>query len=136
MSALSRRAAFTTLLAAVSGAALALAGVAHADQSGAEDDPKKPHGGNIKGALTPEDRAINSKCIAKTMKEAPTGAVWKWNNPKSGNHGTVTPTSGAKRHAGKLCRDFEETITLKDGRSEKIKGRACQAKDGSWSIVA
>ena len=133
MSALSRRAAFTTMLAAVSGAALAFSGVARADQSGPEGDPKKR--GSIKDSLTPEDRAMNSKCIAKTMKEAPTGATWKWHNPKSGNGGTVKPVSGAKRHAGQICRDMEETITLKDGRTETIKSRACQAKDGSWTIA-
>lgn len=133
MTALSRRAAFASLLAAASGAALAVTGIARADVSGPDADPKKR--GSIKDSLTPEDRAMNSKCIAKTMKEAPTGAVWKWNNPKSGNGGTVTPTSGAKRHAGKLCRDMVETITLKDGRTETIKARACQAKDGSWSIA-
>lgn len=132
MSAISRRAAFATMFAAVSGAALALTGVARADRSGDEPDPKKR---SIKDSLTPEDRTINGKCIAKTMKEAPTGATWKWNNPKSGNGGSVTPTSGAKRHGGKLCRDMIETITLKDGRTETIKARACQAKDGSWSIA-
>lgn len=133
MSAISRRAAFASMLAAVSGAALALSGVAHADLSG--DPNAKPDRGVLKRELTPEDRAINEKCIAKTMKEAPTGATWKWNNPKSGNGGSVTPTSGAKRHGGKLCRDMVETITLKDGRTETIKARACQAKDGSWSIA-
>jgi len=137
MSALSRRAAFMTMLAAASGAALAFAGAASADQSGPDaPDPKKPKGGGLKGQLTAEDRAINGKCIAKTMNEAPTGATWKWNNPKSGNSGSVTPTANATRHAGQTCRAFSETITLKDGRSETITGRACKNKDGSWTLTA
>ena len=136
MSALSRRAAFMTMFAAASGAALAFAGAAAADQSGPDaPDPKKPNGGGLKRQLTPEDRAINSKCINKTMNEAPTGATWKWNNPKSGNGGSVTPTGKAERHAGQICRSFNETITLKDGRSETISGRACKKKDGSWSVA-
>ena len=139
MPALSRRAAIVSMLAAVSGAALAMSGVAAADQSGPETpDPKKPRapkGGGLKGHLTAEDRAINDKCVAKTLSEAPTGKTWKWNNPKSGNSGTVTPTAKAMRHGNQVCRTFNETITLKDGRSETISARACKNRDGSWSIA-
>lgn len=135
MHALSRRAAFTWMFAAASGAALLGAGIARADYSGLPD-AKKPNGRNLKRMLTAEDRAINGKCIAKTMNEAPTGAVWKWNNPKTGNGGAVTPTAKTARHAGQLCRDFKETITLKDGRSETVSGRACKNADGSWNVVA
>lgn len=140
MSSLSRRAAIRSMFAAVSGAALLYAGAARADQSGPDTpDPKKstgPKGGAFKGLLTAEDRAINSKCINKTMNEAPTGATWKWNNPKTGNSGTVTPTSKAGRHTGQTCRNLTETITLKDGRTETIAARACKKADGSWSVVA
>ena len=29
----------------------------------------------------------------------------------------------------------DKTLTLKDGRSEKISGHACKKRDGSWSIA-
>jgi surface antigen len=36
---------------------------------------------------------------------------------------------------GRVCRNFDETVTLKDGRTEKISARACRSRDGSWSIA-
>ena len=48
----------------------------------------------------------------------------------------ITPTSPLQRQAGQTCRTFNETVTLKDGRSEQLNGRACKKADGSWEIVA
>ncbi|MCW5773489.1 MAG: hypothetical protein KIT16_17740 [Rhodospirillaceae bacterium] len=146
MSALSRRSAVTSILAvtigttAVWGAGRALADGYPADPPGktpGRTPPGKtpPQTGGIKDQLTAGDREINRKCIEKTMREAPTGATWKWHNPKTGNHGTVKPTSKLTRHAGETCRTFEEKVTLKDGRSETIQGRACRRRDGSWNIA-
>ena len=142
MNRISRRQAFASLLAAacaVPAASLLLGGSARADTPGPSTPDTKPgaprtHG--LRAQLTPGDREMNRKCINKTMTEAPTGATWKWNNPKTGNGGTVTPTTPPTRHSGEVCRDFTETLTLKDGRTETVNGRACRKADGSWSIVA
>ena len=136
MNRISRRQAFTSLLAAACAvpAALLLSDAARADTPGTPDTKPRTHG--LKAELTAGDREMNRKCINKTMTEAPTGATWKWNNPKTGNGGTVKPTTPATRHSGETCRDFTETLTLKDGRTETVNGRACRKADGSWSIVA
>ena len=136
---LTRRAAISSFLAATVTAvsAVALLAPARADTPGASDTdkgPTRPRTGGLKGELTAGDREINTKCINKTLTEAPTGKTWSWNNPKTGNKGTVTPTTNAKRHAGQTCRDFKETITLKDGRSETLNNKACRNADGSWTI--
>ena len=142
---LSRRTAIASLFAAtLSCGSLCAAGTALADTSGPGTAARKqPRGakpsrstGGLKGSLTAEDREINRRCFEKTMREAPTGKTWKWNNPKSGNSGSVTPTSKAARHGDQVCRSFNETVLLKDGRNESISGRACRRSDGSWSIVA
>jgi len=137
MTAISRRHALTSMLAA--GAALSVLGAraARADMPGPDHPAKKttPGGGGLKARLTPADREMNRKCIDKTLNEAPTGKTWTWKNPKTGNGGTVTPTTPRVRDAGRVCRSFDETITLKDGRSEKISARACRHNDGSWSIA-
>lgn len=140
MTGMSRRHALTLLLAATAGAAVsALAiGTAHADAPGPDFPPKKPApggGSGLKAHFTPGDRAMNRKCIEKTLNEAPTGKTWNWKNPKSGNGGTVTPTSPRVSEGGRLCRNFDETVTLKDGRSEKVSARACRNRDGSWTIA-
>jgi hypothetical protein len=135
----SRRHALTLLFAASAVSAVALAtGAAHADAPGPEVPPKKPApggGGGLKAHFTPGDRTMNRKCIEKTLNEAPTGTTWSWKNPKSGNGGTVTPTTPRVSAGGRVCRSFDETVTLKDGRSEKIGARACRHRDGSWTIA-
>lgn len=142
MFAVSRRSAIASIFAVSLGTA-AVWGAGRALADGYEPRGKTPgpqgktpqQDGGIKAAFTAEDHEINRKCIEKTMREAPTGATWKWHNPKSGNGGTVRPTSKAARHAGRVCRNFEEKVTLKDGRSETIQGRACRNRDGSWAIA-
>jgi surface antigen len=140
MTGISRRQAITSLLAAttVSAASVFALGAARADAPGPGGVPEKspgaaPRSSGLKSQLTPGDREMNRKCINKTLNEAPTGKTWSWKNPQTGNGGTVTPTSPRVRDAG--CRSFNETVTLKDGRSEQISGRACKKADGSWSVA-
>jgi surface antigen len=138
MTGISRRHAMTSLLAATAAAAVPMfaIGAARADTPGPDVPAKSPRGGSgLKAQLTPGDREMNRKCIDKTLNEAPTGKTWSWKNPKTGNGGTVTPTSPRRREGAGLCRNFDETVTLKDGRSEKISGHACKKRDGSWSIA-
>src|SRR5262245_44124097 len=108
---LSRRAALASLLAATV-SVVGLAAIARADAPGGVDKtpPKNPgHGpgqpaqtrpNGLKSFLTPSDRDMNSQCINKTLTEAPTGKTWNWSNPKTGNKGSVTPTTKAQRHNG------------------------------------
>ncbi len=137
MTAITRRHAMISLLAA--GTALSVLAVrcARADMPGPDAPGRKttPVGGGLKALLTPADREMNRKCIDKTLNEAPTGKTWSWKNPKTGNGGTVTPTTPRVRDGGRVCRSFDETVTLKDGRSEKISARACRNTDGSWTIA-
>jgi surface antigen len=57
-----------------------------------------------------------------------------WQNPQSGNAGTVTPTRTFQTDSGSLCREFQQTITV-GGRTERAYGTACRQRDGSWRIV-
>lgn len=57
-----------------------------------------------------------------------------WQNPQSGNAGTVTPTRTFQADSGALCREFQQTITV-GGRTERAYGTACRQRDGSWRIV-
>ena len=147
MSGITRRHAITSLLAASAAAAASFIALeaARADAPGPGGAPEKtpgapgtpkPGASGLKAQFTPGDIEMNRKCINKTLSEAPAGKTWSWKNPKSGNGGTVTPTSALKREAGETCRTFNETVTLKDGRTETIAARACKKADGSWQLTA
>ena len=66
---------------------------------------------------------------------APIGETVSWNNPDSGNYGTVTPTREGESSYGRYCREYEQTIYV-GGRQETAVGTACQNTDGTWEIVS
>ena len=66
---------------------------------------------------------------------APIGDRIVWNNPDSGNSGTVTPVrEGTDANSGAYCREYQTTVTV-GGRDQEAYGTACQQPDGSWKVV-
>jgi len=65
---------------------------------------------------------------------APVGESVSWNNPDSGNYGTVTPTREGNSTAGRYCREYEQEIFVA-GQRETAVGTACQNNDGTWEII-
>ena len=66
---------------------------------------------------------------------APIGDRIVWNNPDSGNSGTVTPVrEGTNANSGAYCREYQTTVTV-GGRDQEAYGTACQQPDGSWKVV-
>jgi len=66
---------------------------------------------------------------------APVGDTIAWNNPDSGNSGTVTATrDGYERGSGAYCREYQTTIWV-GGEEQAAYGTSCQQPDGSWQIV-
>lgn len=66
---------------------------------------------------------------------APVGQTITWNNPESGNRGSVTPIrDGYDRNSGAFCREYEQVIYV-DGRQETGVGVACKQPDGRWEIM-
>ena len=65
---------------------------------------------------------------------APVGETIRWNNPDSGNYGTVTPTRSGVDNGGRVCREYSQTIYV-GGKSQSGYGTACQQSDGSWQVV-
>jgi surface antigen len=63
------------------------------------------------------------------------GETIRWNNPESGNYGTVTPVNDGYTPSGRYCREYKQTIYV-DGQSETAVGRACQQPDGTWEVVS
>ena len=65
---------------------------------------------------------------------APIGQTIAWNNPNTGNSGTVVATKdGTDKVTGQYCREFQQTVVI-GGREEDAYGVACRQPDGSWEI--
>jgi surface antigen len=93
-------------------------------------------GSEIGRRLDERDRQMYAQTAVYAAESGQVGQSQTWQNPQSGNRGTITPTSQVYRGSnGRECRDFSETITLKDGKSETVKGRRCKNADGSWEFV-
>jgi len=90
-------------------------------------------GSSIGRSMDDADRARANDAVLRAQN-APVGETIAWNNPQSGNYGTVTPLRDGTSASGQYCREFQQTITI-GGRREQGYGTACQQPDGTWRIV-
>jgi surface antigen len=91
-------------------------------------------GNEIGSSLDKADMAYARQAEQKAYS-APIGQQIAWNNPESGNYGTVTPIRDGSTASGDYCREYEQTIFV-DGRSETGVGVACRRNDGTWDIIS
>jgi surface antigen len=91
-------------------------------------------GGQIGKSLDDNDKQILALSSQRALETAPSGSSIEWNNPDSGNHGYVTPTSTFKSDNGQYCREYTQVINV-GGKQEKAYGRACRKPDGHWEIT-
>ena len=71
---------------------------------------------------------------AKRAYAAPVGERIFWNNPQTGNSGTITSTREGYNSAGTYCREYQQTVTVAN-QTELIYGTACKQADGTWKII-
>lgn len=91
--------------------------------------------GNEVGRSLDKADQLHLTNAATTAQTAPVGEKIEWSNPESGNYGSVTPyREGWNRRSGARCREFHNRLTVR-GRTKKYVGVACQARDGSWTVM-
>jgi len=90
-------------------------------------------GSEIGKSLDNADRAMLGQANQRAHS-APIGETVSWDNPDSGNYGSVTPTREGQSSYDRYCREYEQMIFV-DGRQETAVGQACQNTDGTWEIV-
>lgn len=90
-------------------------------------------GGYIGQQLDQADRARAERTYQSALESSPVGKSAQWNNPDSGNHGSITPTRTFEK-AGQYCREFQQTIVV-GGKSQQGYGTACRQPDGSWKLL-
>lgn len=62
------------------------------------------------------------------------GRQRRWENPRTGNYGTIYPDKRYTDDEGRYCREYRQTIYV-GGRSHDGYGLACRNDDGSWQII-
>ena len=91
-------------------------------------------GNEIGKSLDRADQAAMGRAETRAQT-APIGQTIQWENPDSGNSGTVTPTRQGTDTAGRYCREYQTTVTV-EGRTQDAYGTACQTADGQWEVVS
>ena len=91
-------------------------------------------GSEVGKSLDNADRAAMQRAEEQATL-APVGKTVRWDNPDSGNYGSVTPTrEGRHTTSGEYCREFQQSVTI-GGDTEQAVGTACQNPDGTWRII-
>jgi surface antigen len=82
------------------------------------------------------DKADQAQMVQAEQKAytAPIGEKIAWNNPDSGNSGSVTPVRDGTAANGQYCREYQHSVVI-DGKTQNAYGTACRQPDGSWKII-
>jgi surface antigen len=91
-------------------------------------------GSEIGSSLDNADRAYANQANTQAHT-APIGQRVSWNNPESGNSGTIVPTRDGYDSANNYCREYQQTIVV-GGKQQSAYGTACRQPDGSWKVIS
>jgi len=80
-----------------------------------------------------EDLAIARAAVNEVLTKGGKHTSLRWENPKTGAHGTVTPLALTYQQSGVTCRDFL-TSYVKNGSASWLQGKACHARRGKWEV--
>lgn len=91
-------------------------------------------GRGIGQSLDNVDKLYAERAQSKAAN-VPVGNTIAWNNPDSGNSGTVTAVrDGTNARTGAYCREYRTTVDV-GGRTQEAYGTGCRQPDGSWQII-
>jgi surface antigen len=90
-------------------------------------------GGAIGNALDQKDKEMAAQAAQRAFENSRSGESSAWQNPDSGNSGSITPTRTYQAPSGQYCREYQNDIVI-GGETHKSYGTACRQSDGSWKI--
>ncbi len=91
-------------------------------------------GKEIGKSLDTTDKLAMERNAQYSLEHTRTNTTTTWQNPDSGNYGSVTPTKTYQTNEGKYCREYTQTVVI-DGKEQRAYGNACRQPDGSWMVV-
>jgi surface antigen len=90
-------------------------------------------GGFIGNRLDARDKRLATQAAQQAFERNQAGQPSVWQNPDSGNSGSITPTRTYQLANGQYCREYRQTIVI-GGQQEQSYGTACRQPDGTWQI--
>ncbi len=90
-------------------------------------------GGYVGHKLDDRDKRMAAEAAEQAFEQNRTGQSVGWENPDSGNSGSITPTKTYQLANGQYCRQYQQTIVI-GGENHETHGTACRGADGSWEI--
>ncbi|WP_227271942.1 RT0821/Lpp0805 family surface protein [Roseobacter weihaiensis] len=91
-------------------------------------------GSEIGRSMDDTDRLRANEAVRRAHG-AELGETIRWNNPGTGNLGTVTALRDGTSSSGQYCREYRQTISV-DGRRGTGTGIACRQPNGTWRLVS
>jgi len=93
--------------------------------------------------LDKTDDVYAERSAQLALEYAGDGSRRPWTNPETGTTGTVTPTKTYQNKDGAYCRDYDQTIQIRQRGSKDIKGQgeakggvACRQANGRWKFLS
>jgi surface antigen len=90
-------------------------------------------GGYVGNRLDARDKQMAAQAAQNAFESSHAGQTTVWNNPDSGNSGSITPTRTYELANGTYCRQYQQTIQI-GGEPQQSYGTACRQPDGTWKI--
>ncbi len=90
-------------------------------------------GGFVGKKLDDRDKRMAAQAAQDAFENGRTGEARVWNNPDSGNSGSITPTKTYQIANGQYCRRYTQEITI-GGEKHETHGTACRNADGVWEV--
>lgn len=90
-------------------------------------------GGYIGHKLDEKDKRMAQQAAHEAFETAQTGSSVGWQNPDSGNSGSVTPTRTYQLANGQYCRQYRQDIQI-GNETHQDTGTACRQVDGTWQV--
>jgi len=91
-------------------------------------------GQGVGQSLDRADQLAMQNTAQQTLERNPSYQPGAWQNPDSGNSGSVTPTRTYQMASGQYCREYTQTVNVAGDRQQAY-GTACRQADGSWKVV-
>lgn len=90
-------------------------------------------GGFVGHKMDNNDKQKATQAAQQAFEQNQAGQPSVWNNPDTGNSGSITPTKTYQLANGQYCRQYQQTITI-GGEQHQTYGTACRQADGTWQI--